>query len=529
MVQIKVKWVKEEYDVDIEEGSTVEVFKIQMWTLTNVPADRQKFIGFPGGALKDTDDLQAKVAKLKAGAKITMMGTAEEGQLKAPTEKVVFEEDLTPAEKAKILKEAKVEVLPVGLKNLGNTCYMNACLQCMNAVPELRTELAKYTAPGAEDRDIDSVLTTQFRNLTTQLANSHDEVVPLQFVMALRQRFPRFAEMQNGGYMQQDADECLKGLLTVLGGTMKTSGGNAVDDLFQFTMKSSLKCLECDEEPLSHSSETQRTLVCHLGTQTDPVSHLHQGISLSMKEHIEKNSPVLGRNAQYEKNAALDTLPPYLVIQYARFGYKGANEWAGTSAAKVKLIRKCAFAKTFDLFECSTDELKAKLTLGRQKKKEIDDAILEQDRKALADGKPTSTDDDVEMTPVEDTVMGGTIEEWDTGAYELIAIVSHKGRTADGGHYVGWAMHSKANPKDKKNKDKDDRWCCFDDENVSIHNFKDIVGPGIDLQGGKADTQIAYLSIYKKVTAKDTGNVLGKKEEPAAAGYKAPDAPAASS
>jgi ubiquitin carboxyl-terminal hydrolase 14 len=26
----------------------------------------------------------------------------------------------------------------------------------------------------------------------------------------------------------------------------------------------------------------------------------------------------------------------------------------------------------------------------------------------------------------------------DTGNYELIAIVTHKGRSADGGHYVAW-------------------------------------------------------------------------------------------
>jgi len=30
----------------------------------------------------------------------------------------------------------------------------------------------------------------------------------------------------------------------------------------------------------------------------------------------------------------------------------------------------------------------------------------------------------------------------DTGNYELIAVVTHKGRSADGGHYVGW-VHAK--------------------------------------------------------------------------------------
>jgi ubiquitin carboxyl-terminal hydrolase 14 len=29
----------------------------------------------------------------------------------------------------------------------------------------------------------------------------------------------------------------------------------------------------------------------------------------------------------------------------------------------------------------------------------------------------------------------------DTGNYELIAVVTHKGRSADGGHYMGWVHH----------------------------------------------------------------------------------------
>lgn len=55
-----------------------------------------------------------------------MMGTAEDKALQAPVEKVVFLEDLTPEERAKVLKEKTGEVLPAGLTNLGNTCYMNS-------------------------------------------------------------------------------------------------------------------------------------------------------------------------------------------------------------------------------------------------------------------------------------------------------------------------------------------------------------------------------------------------------------------
>ena len=69
-----------------------------------------------------------------------------------------------------------------------------------------------------------------------------------------------------------------------------------------------------------------------------------------------------------------------------------------------------------------------------------------------------------------------------TGRYELFAIITHQGRTAEGGHYVGWVKKSSK------------KWLVFDDETVAeidAERIKELYGGG--------DWHTAYMCFYRKM------------------------------
>lgn len=504
MVKVTVKWGKEKFeDVELDTSSDLQTFKAVLFSLTNVPVPKQKVL-YKGSVLKDEANLEA--LKIPDGAVIMLMGSAEERKIEEPSKKTVFLEDLTPDERAKLLKEKTGEALPCGLVNMGNTCYMNASLQCLRRINEFKEVVTKFKEQGGGDPM--AKLTGSLSRLFNKLESKGDPVMPMEFFNALVNVVPHFGEMvEKGLYKQQDADECFSSILDMVYPylTYENEEGDKfdlVDYLFKIELQATLTCIENPEEPPEVKTETLRKLPCIIDNQSNPINHLHEGIQAGLEETLEKNSPSLGRLAQYKKVSRLKKLPPYLVVQKIRFLWKKAVESTGSKATKAKILRNVSFPRVLDMYQFCTDELKKILDTGREyeKKQLIEKSKIEGDKfeeykkKLEAEGKILSEDTRELFKKWKEEQKEEEIKEHDeklyrkhgtgleTGNYELIAVLTHKGRTSDSGHYVAW-VHRRG-----------DEWLKYDDDVVTVVSTEEIM----NLRGG-GDWHMAYYCIYRKI------------------------------
>eukprot|EP00727_Mastigamoeba_balamuthi_P003321 m51a1_g12987 putative ubiquitin-specific protease 6 (544) ;mRNA; r:789-2898 len=501
VVKVTIKWGKQKYDdVAVDLDQPPHAFKEHLSSLTSVPVDRQKVMIPKAGLLKDDSDW-AKI-NLKDGAVLTLIGSAEviERPAGAPT---VFAEDVAPAPSAAAAASAAGEGGAVvegvqgyrpGLKNLGNTCYMNATVQVLaRACPEAQEPLAAEAA--ADRRSLAAALS----ELVAELKYGTQTVVPLRFLMQLRAEFPRFAEVDDapscpkggsckgcgsGAPRQQDAEECWSAVVSRMGRT---------SSLFEGELVTRLASAEAPNEPEWSERSTFRKLECRIDTAT---SFLIEGLQKGMVGEREKTATSLGRTAVFTEKSAITRLPTYLAVHFARFCWKKANVIAGAfKGGKAKIVKPVSFPAVLDVFSLCDEPLQKRLTRVRAADRAAEDAAA-----GLAPLAGTaSATSDVDMEPM------GT----DTGNYELEGIVSHQGMSAEGGHYVAWVREAPG------------KWLKYDDDKVSLVGDAEIAK--LDGHGG-GDWHIAYLLLYRQ---KPSATQTAPAQQPAqaAAPVRAQDQP----
>lgn len=92
---------------------------------------------------------------------------------------------------------------------------------------------------------------------------------------------------------------------------------------------------------------------------------------------------------------------------------------------------------------------------------------------------PVAVEKEVSTGPI---ALGNGLPVGFTGQYELHAVVTHKGRSADSGHYIGWVRQSPGSPL----------WWCYNDDVVTEVRTEDIMK-----LGGGGDRDMAYINFYR--------------------------------
>ncbi|CAE6526436.1 unnamed protein product [Rhizoctonia solani] len=517
---VHIKHGGKQQSLQLDPEQPPSVFKEAIYQATGVPVDRMKVM-IKGVLLKD--DSSWKGVNPKAGQIYTVIGTA--GELpKPPSTPIQFMEDMTERELASVL------TVPVGLQNLGNTCYMNSTVQALRAIPELQTALDPVTGnPTTSQHRLAMALRQTYKDM----GKTTEGFPPLILLTNLRAVFPQFAEQSNAGhYAQQDAEECWSQMINAikipvpgLAGESGPASKSFVEQYMMGQMRTVLKSLEDPDEPESVSTDEMLKLNCNISSTTN---FMHNGIKESLDETIEKHSERLGRTAQYQKTSRISRLPSNLTVHMVRF------YWRRDINKKAKIMRKVKFPFELDVLDLLTDELREKIQPATRKLLQIEGERLERRRArrklknknnqasgsaadnagasstgannepeamAVDEPRPGDIEDEAPAREREKAAIDAVIDpeiRADTGAavhalFELTAIVTHKGASADGGHYIGWVRKSALETLDESAPEGDkEEWYKFDDDKVSVVTREKIS----TLDGGGEDST-AYLLLYR--------------------------------
>ncbi|VDM95681.1 unnamed protein product [Thelazia callipaeda] len=481
MVRVFVKWGKERLEIDANPSDSPLQMKSQLFSLTGVNPERQKVL-IKGKIL---GDICWDGCELQDGMTVMMVGSGGTVPAPPPPPDSHIEQTNTEIE----AETSHAMDLPAGLKNLGNTCYLNATLQYFKVIPELREALNKYSesvrvvtnsldhSSGA--KAITAAVRDLYQMMDNQKSKSYRNVIPLIMLQVVHNVFPQFAIRDEHGWMQQDANECwtefVRAFQTQLKVTDSSVSGNQSDSVVSRYMegifKIEMKNLESDIEPVSTTKEAFLQLSCFLNQE---VKYVQLGIKSKLTEEITKNSCVLGRDARYEKKALIDRLPAYLSIQMVRFFYKEKDK------VNAKILKDVKFPLILDLYEMCTSELQQKLLPARDAFKEEEDKNIEVLRASKTlDGatgisESSKNEENKEIVPYSFSDDPGSNN---SGYYELQGVITHKGRSSNSGHYVAW-VHL-----------KNDHWAmCDDDEAFSSEDILKLSGGG--------DWHCAYVLLY---------------------------------
>lgn len=232
-----------------------------------------------------------------------------------------------------------------------------------------------------------------------------------------------FAQIDEMGMpKQEDASESYFYLLNLFNNVL----GAPFRRLFEIGIHMTRNCIETGE--VEESDEATNVIPVYIDEET---RQLEQGIKFDQEE--ESTNAKTGQPCLWQAHRKISSLPPYLNFHMQRFTYKKDEN------ITAKLLRRVIHPFRIDMLQWLTPELRQQVAADREA------------------GKSNS------------------------GFYRLKVVLTHKGRSANSGHYITHCKYG-------------EHWFRFDDQKVT-----DIEDTDVEQLSGSGDWHCSLLLIYEQV------------------------------
>lgn len=335
----------------------------------------------------------------------------------------------------------------VGLENLGNTCFINACMQIINHIYELHEFLDSDTYINHMKKDIpDITIVNEWKELKTVMWSANGIIQPKRFVHNIQ----RVATKKNidifTGFAQNDFPEFLQFFIECIHNSISRSVNININGIPENKLDNlAIKCYKMLKE--TYSSEYSEIMRMFYGISYSELANKNskEVLSITPENFFILDLPVIN-NKNEVANTIYDSLQFYTEAEYL----EGDNAWFNDKTNKKEDVSK------------------------QMKFWNFPDILIISFKRFTPDGKRKITNK-IEF-PINNLDLSKYINGYNSNTYkyDLFGICNHVGGVS-GGHYTSFV----------KNAQQD--WIHFNDEVIQRVEKPDIIV-----------SNLAYCLFYRK-------------------------------